>query len=383
MNPIMIIFNINKRLSNLKNFLSCIHLVIIIGFTSMVNISVHGQNLGCNYKAGTFSMTLEGHTTGVGFTSQLVLTDGNGIIKYVTSANNTIFQNVLAGDYIAYGITYQNATHVLNLTVGSDVNLISGCFKTVRVSTKVCDCNNQTGNLTTTLLSNVATKQVNYLLTDGKGTILLIKSTPTFSGNSDGVYNIVTTTHDVNATPTNFENGKNISSVSGSNFEINKVEGFVVCSPPKPKLSITKNAPAKAIVGDNFAYTFKITNVSNTTTTGIAILTDTLAQGLSFEGFGINPALSWTCQSKIIIVNNSAVNLVSCENTSEIPPNSIQEITFSVKSQKTGTFLNQAFIEGGGTIEKVASNKVTTLIEINNDCKEICVPFTIIKTKKQ
>jgi uncharacterized repeat protein (TIGR01451 family) len=382
MNPIMIIFNINKCLLNLKNFLSCIHLVIIIGFTFILSIRIHGQTLGCNYKAGNFSMTLEGHTTGVGFTSQLVLTDGNGIIKYVTSANSTIFQNVVAGDYIAYGITYQNATHVLNLSVGSDVNLISGCFKTVRVPTKVCDCNNQDGNLSTSLLSGSATKQINYLLTDGKGTILLIKSTPSFSGNSEGVYNIITTTHDINGSPINFENGKNILLVSGSNFEINKVEGFIVCSSPAPKLSIIKDAPAKAFVGDNFTYTFKVNNISNVATTGKTILTDTLAQGLNFEGFVVNPTLNWTCQSKVIIVNNSAVNLVSCENTSEILPNSVQEIFFSVKSQKTGTFLNQGFIEGGGTSDKVASNKVTTLIEINDNCKEICVPFTIIKTKK-
>jgi uncharacterized repeat protein (TIGR01451 family) len=326
-------------------------------------------------------MTIEGQSTGVGFTSQLVLTDSNGIIKYITSANSTIFQNVVAGDYLAYGITYESAIHVLNITVGSDINLISDCFKTVRVPIKVCDCNNSDGSLSTSIFSSPTLKQVSYLLTDGKGTILQINSMPFFSGNSEGVYNIITTTYDINTIPTNFENGKNISLVTGNNFAIAKIEGFIVCLPSIPKLSMTKDAPTMAFLGDRFSYTFRINNVSNSATIGKTILTDTLAQGLSFEGL-VDSSFKWSCQSKVIIVNNSAVNLVSCENTIPITPNSIQEISLLVKSQKTGTFLNQGFIEGGGTLNKVASNIVTTLVEINNGCQEICVPFTITKTKR-
>jgi hypothetical protein len=121
---------------------------IVIGFSLFMTTNTFGQAyLACNYKAGGFSMTLERHTTGIGFTSRLVLADNNGVIKYVTGPNSTSFQNVIAGSYLAYRITYQNTTYVPNLTVNENINLVGACYKTVVVRTKVCGCNNDNGNL--------------------------------------------------------------------------------------------------------------------------------------------------------------------------------------------------------------------------------------------
>ena len=78
-----------------------------------------------------------------------------------------------------------------------------------------------------------------------------------------------------------------------------------------------------------------------------------------------------------------------------------KNITFSVVAYKTGTYTNQAFLEGGGILKKlfsekssrqvaivgslnagiIPSNIVSTNIQDNQTCKPICAPFTVIKSK--
>lgn len=375
---------IKKQLkpSSLKQRSRYLLWALVVGFYLTITSCAFGQmQLGCNYKAGTFTMTLEGHTTGVGFTSRLVLTDSSGVIKYVTQSNSMTFQNVVAGNYLAYGITYENAVYVPNLTVGKNIKLVSACYKTVVVPTKVCDCNSSDGNLVSTIYSPSSGEEVRYVLTDGKGTILLIKTEPVFSGNPEGVYNIVPLTYKVGTFPLNFEIGKNIFFVTGENVLIQKSTGFIVCVPQIPILSITKTAPAAAFTGESFNYTLNIKNTGNIATNGVVTVMDTLSQGLSFQATGLATSPNWACQSSIIIINNSTRTLVNCQSTDSISPNTTQNITFTVVAQRTGTFTNQAFGAGGGSIGKIASNKVETIVKDRADCKEICVPVVISKKK--
>lgn len=346
-------------------------------YLTFTNNTFGQSNLACNYKSGTFNMTLEGHTTGVGFSSRLVLTDQNGVIKYVTPVNSTTFQNVLAGNYLAYGITYQNATYIPNLEVGRNISLVSTCYKTVVVPTKVCNCNNDTGNLASSPIDIPVGKTVSYVLTDGKGNIILIRSQSTFEGNPDGVYNIIPITYQQGSYPVNFEIGKNINTVSGINLVVGIATGYVVCLPQNPVLSVIKRAPSTAIVGSAFNYTITTKNIGNTVTQGIVTVTDTLAQGLSFQKTESNSG--WSCQASNIVVGNVVRALVSCQTSNLIAINESQEVVFSVIAQRTGVFINQAFVQGGGSIGLASSNKVQTVI---NECREVCVPLTIKKSRK-
>ncbi|PWK17628.1 putative repeat protein (TIGR01451 family) [Arcicella aurantiaca] len=368
--------------SRIKHDIGYLFWSIMMGFVLTISSPTFSQNrLECNYKAGTFNMTLTGHTTGIGFSSRLVLTDNNGTIKYVTPVNSTTFQNVLAGNYLAYGITYENALYVPNLDVGKNINLVSACYKTVVVPTNICDCNNSTGNFTSLAINIAIGKTVSYALTDGKGKILLIKMNPTFEGNPDGVYNIIPITYQEGTYPLNFEIGKDISLITGINMTIEKATGFVACLPQKPILDITKNAPNAAVVENAFNYTLTIKNIGNTATQDIITVTDTLQQGLTFQKTVSSD--SWNCQSNIVIVNNSTRTLVTCQSSNVIIPNDSQTIIFSVVAQKTGLFINQAFANGGGSIGYSSSNKVQTVVKDKTDCKEICVPFTVIKKTKK
>jgi uncharacterized repeat protein (TIGR01451 family) len=367
--------------SRIKHEIGYLFWVIIIGLFFTMSFPIYSQTLlDCNYKAGTFNMTLTGHTTGIGYSSRLVLTDNNGIIRYVTPVNSTTFQNVLAGNYLAYGITYENAIYVPNLDIGKNINLVSACYKTVVVPTKICDCNNSTGNLTSSAIIIPQGKTVSYALTDGKGTILLIKMQPSFEGNPDGVYNIIPITYQSGSYPLNFEIGKDINLVTGINITVEKATGLVVCLPQKPALAITKNAPNTAILGNAFNYTLTIKNIGNVATQGIVAIADTLQQGLIFQK--IESTGGWSCQANIVIINNSVRTLVNCQSSNVILPNDNQTVVFSVITQNTGTFINQAFVNGGCSIGYISSNKVITVIKDNSNCNDICIPFTVVKNKK-
>lgn len=365
-----------------KNVSNLLSILMVVFYLTVASSAFCQTYLGCNYKSGTFKMTLEGHTTGIGFNSRLVLTDVNGIIKYVTNPNSMVFQNVVAGSYFAYGITYEIAGYTPNLTIDSNINMVSACFKTVVVPIKVCDCNNDTGNLTTTANGTLG-KEVRYVLTDGKGMILLIKTEPFFQGNTEGVYNIVTMSYAVGSTLQNFEIGKNIGQLSGENLSVENSVGYVVCLPQTPILTLTKTAPITGVLGTPFNYSININNTGTITTNGIISVTDTLAQGLSYQSLGNGTTLGWACQSEIIVINNSTRTLLKCQTSNNILPNSSQNITLSVLAQRTGRFINQAFIEGGGSFGMVASNVVQTTINTQEECKTVCVPFVVTKVKKK
>ena len=362
-----------------KTFNLLYWLVAFWVYLTFTNNAFGQTNLACNYKSGTFNMTLEGHTTGAGFSSRLVLTDVNGIIQYVTPVNSTTFQNVLAGSYLAYGITYQNATYIPNLEVGKNISLVSSCYKTVVVSTKVCNCSNDTGNLVSLPIDIPVGKNVSYVLTDGKGKILLIKPQPSFEGNPNGVYNIIPITYQQGSFPLNFEMGKDISTVTGTNLVIGIATGFVVCLPQGSILSLTKSAPSTAVVGRAFNYTITTKNIGNTVTQGIVTVTDTLAQGLTFQRTESNTG--WSCQASNVVVDNVVRALVSCQTSNVIAINESQDVVFSVIAQRTGIFLNQASVKGGGSINTIFSNKVQTVVTDDIECRDICVPITVRKRR--
>jgi uncharacterized repeat protein (TIGR01451 family) len=225
-------------------------------------------------------------------------------------------------------------------------------------------------------------KQISYVLTDGKGVILLVSQSPVFNGNPDGVYNIIPLSYPLGTYPTNLEIGKNINTVTCTNFEALSPVGFVVCANQKPILILVKSAPNTAVMGDIFTYSLSIQNTGNLATSGTVTLSDTLAQGLSFESLKTSSTLGWSCQANVIVVNNTARTLVSCNTSNQIGVNQGQVVNFGVIAQRNGSFFNQAYVKGGLTSHEAGSNVVKTIIVEKEICKEVCVPYAIIKTNK-
>lgn len=177
--------------------------------------------------------------------------------------------------------------------------------------------------------------------------------------------------------------GDNSSSVSNSvTTQINAVS-------PLPTLSIVKLGPTTGTVGVSYNYTFSLANTGTVITNGLITVTDTLSQGLTFQAIENTTTLGWSCQMNTIVVNNLNKLVLSCQSSNAIHPNNVQNITFSVIAYKTGTYINQAFLEGGGQVGIggslkagiIPSNIVSINIQDSQTCKPICAPFTIIKFK--
>ena len=313
--------------------------------------SSYGQ--ACNYKSGTVTMSLSGQTTGSNVSSQLVLTNSSGVIQYVSPVNVMSIANVSANTYQAVAVTYTNSVSP-NLTVGGDINLVSSCSKTVAVPISICDCNNATGVFTVgqTGKTNLPGQTNVYVLTDGKGRILSISNSPSFSNNGNGVYNVYGVSY--TGTVSGLTVGGTINGVSGSCVDITNAVGYVVCV---PELAIVKSGPSVAEKGTNYNYTLTVSNSGTTSTFGTTVVSDTLATGLSFvSGSGSG----WSCSSSTLAGGRV---LVSCTTTTGIAAGGSSSLNLTVVSSVTGTVVNKAWVSGGGDIvAKRPSNPVTTVI---------------------
>ncbi len=323
-------------------------LLLVMGLFFLPTKSLQAQTSTCNFKAGNVTLVLSGQSTGAGITSQLVLTNSSGIIQYVSAANNTTLSNVAAGNYLAYGVTYDASTNP-NLTVGGNVNSVGFCYKTTSIPLNVCDCNNATGTLSASVSGQTAIAgQVNkYVLTDGKGLILAIDNVPTFTGYGNGVYNIYGVSYDGNGTINGLAAGNNISSVSGSCVSVTPGTGYIVCL---PELVVVKTGPATGTVGSNYNYTLGVSNNGVAPTSGEVTVTDELPSGLTFvSGSGSG----WSCTAN--------GQTVICKTSSSISPaNTAPIINLTVTPTQTGSFDNTASVSGGGDNTPFTSNKVTT-----------------------
>ena len=308
----------------------------------------------CDYKVGTVSMNLTTQSTGGNFASKLVLTNSSGIIQYVSAINSYTIPSVGTGTYNAIAVTYNNDSSAPNLAVGSDINLVGSCNKTSPVSIGVCDCNNSTGVFAITQTGQTTQPgQINkFVLTNGKGVISAISSTPNFSNNGNGVYNVYGVSY--TGTINNLAIGGLITSVSGQCVNTTQGLGYVVCV---PELSIAKAGPSVADKGANYNYTFTISNSGTVASSGIITITDTLSTGLGFiSGSGIG----WACTSSTI---SSGQQVVACSSTTPIAAGGSSPINMTVVSTITGTVSNKAWINGGGNIKpNLPSNLVTTVI---------------------
>jgi len=338
---------------NWKSLVGILLLSIILFNKSQAQVS---QAQVCNYKTGTVTLQLSGQSTGANFSSQLVLTDANGIIKYVSAVNNMTITNVASGNYQAIAVTYNNTVSPTpNLVVNADLNTVNSCNKTTANSVNVCDCNNATGIFNVSLAgkTNLSGQVNKYILTDGKGKILAISDVPNFNGFGNGVYNVYGVSY--LSTINNLVVGGLITAVKGDCAEITNGIGYVVCV---PELTIDKKGPSVVDKGANFNYTLTVTNKGTAPTSGTTIIKDTLATGISFVvGNGTN----WVCTSAPIPAPDNRI-VVTCNTSVSIASGASAPVNLTVISNVTGNVSNKAYVSGGGSLVTTVSPSVTTTI---------------------
>ena len=323
---------------------------IIIEILFLPSKCVQAQSGTCQFQIGTITVVLSGQSTGANITSNVVLTNTSGTIQYVSQKNTTSLFNIPAGNYLAYGITYEN-TSVVNLAVGENVNSINSCYKTNAIPATVCDCNNSSGTLSATVSgqTNVSGQNNKYVLTDGTGKILAVNNAPNFVNYDNGVYNIYAVSYDSNGTINGLSVNNNINNVKGTCVSISPGIGYVICI---PKIGVTKTGPATGTIGTNYNYNINVKNIGSVPTAGKITVTDSLPSGLKFV---VATGNGWNCSAIGQIVTCTTSNTLSVGSTSSV-------VNLTVNPSSSGLFNNIVSGVGGGDNTPTPSNMVTTTV---------------------
>ncbi|MCB0556629.1 MAG: hypothetical protein KDD02_23995, partial [Phaeodactylibacter sp.] len=205
--------------------------LLIVQFIWMCTLQT-GFSQACHFTTGDpVALNASGFNNAPGYQQQYVLTDNSGIIQYVSS--NLPINGVVAGQYIAYSVNYNSGGASPNLSVGININAIGGdCIDISEdLLVGVCDCNNSTGDLAFNISGNttIGGYTQSFALTDNSRTILSISASASFSGLSDGVYNVYSINYETLAGVSNYTVGNLITSVTGACIEVSDPLGFVVC----------------------------------------------------------------------------------------------------------------------------------------------------------
>jgi hypothetical protein len=199
---------------------------------------------GCDYESNqTITLTTFGGTNAADETVKYVLTDGNGNILEIN--NSPIFNNIVAGNYIAYAVAYLTSSPPNNFNISQNIiNITASCIDysaayafTVcdNIIAGMCDYNiNQSINLITTGGSSGSTSTTTkYFVTNTQGLILGTSTSSSFLGLPNaGIYFAYALTYENPSTLNNGSVNDNINNTSVTNtcFDWSLPHVFQVCN---------------------------------------------------------------------------------------------------------------------------------------------------------
>lgn len=245
----------------------------------------YGQN-GCNFMTGdSISYTVTGADPGVN--QNYVLTNTAGIIQY--TATSLPIGGVIAGQYQAYTVIYDNSGSAPDLSIGQDINNLSGsacsAISEHPLSIGVCDCSNSTGALTFQLSGEnaAATTTQIYVLTDGQHKIISTHNSSPITGMDAGIYNLFSVVYDNVQTAPNFTAGTAITDIGGSCSAISAPLGYVVCTFDLALVKeVIEPAGLKVEDGEQVTFSIKVYNQGNIDAFDVAIK-DYASSNLSYS----------------------------------------------------------------------------------------------------
>jgi hypothetical protein len=199
---------------------------------------------GCDYESNqTITFMAMGGTNASDETVQYILTDGNGEILQIN--NSTMFNGVVAGNYMAYAASYPTASPPNNLNVGQNImNIVASCidYSAPYIFT-ICDniipgmCDytlSESINLITNGGSSGGTMTTEkYFVTNEQGLILGTSTSSSFLGLPNaGNYFAYVLTYESSATLNNGNVNDNINNTSVTNacFDWSLPHVFQVCN---------------------------------------------------------------------------------------------------------------------------------------------------------
>jgi len=172
------------------------------------------------------------HNSSGTHTQTYALTDNAGQILAINS--NPTFAAQAEGDYEVYAVNYETAEGISNYNVGNNISSVTGdCIYTSSVNFNVCSCNfkSQESIIVNAAGGSIgdADMTIRYVLTDNSGAMLGISPNSAFEGQAEGSYLIYSLAYDTAQGISNLTVGNNISTVTGSCFDLSSSLSIGVC----------------------------------------------------------------------------------------------------------------------------------------------------------
>ncbi len=172
------------------------------------------------------------HNSSGTHTQTYALTDNAGQILAINSSPNFAAQT--EGDYQAYAINYEAAEGISNYSIGNNISSVTGdCIYTSSVAFTVCSCSfkAQEPIIVNAVGGSIGDGDmtIRYILTDDSGAMLGISPDPAFAGQAGGSYLIYSLAYKTAQGISNLSIGNNISSVTGSCFDLSSSLSIGVC----------------------------------------------------------------------------------------------------------------------------------------------------------
>lgn len=192
------------------------------------------QNGDCDYFAGIVNLAVNGYNTDADFEQVFVLTNENNEILQISDMASF---DVMAGAYFAYGINYEIAGGIQNLTEGSLLSdVTAACIDiTAPFYFVVCPspgtCDYEAGDISFSAAGQNTEAEYTqvYLLTDLADNILQISETTTFADVVAGMYKIYGLNYLTDGGINNLSVGNNKMNISGGCLDFSNVYIFEVC----------------------------------------------------------------------------------------------------------------------------------------------------------
>ncbi|WP_077919586.1 hypothetical protein [Spirosoma sp. 209] len=112
----------------------------------------------CDNQAGTITITATSSMTGSNYSHQVIATDANGTILYVSGTSSKTITGVATGSYLVYLLSYENTvTPQPSITVGTNITAVGGACAAIsnQLVYGVCNCPTPSVGGTVTLLGTL------------------------------------------------------------------------------------------------------------------------------------------------------------------------------------------------------------------------------------
>ena len=199
-------------------------LLTLFILNTLIVCNLQAQQI-CHSNDGTISIKNSGFNENIGFKQIYVLANKNDLILNINPNFMTpLFQDLTSGEYLIYGINYEEGRGISGVEVGNHIrNIAGGCLaKSTALPFNICqpgkNCNAPNGYISFSsdnYQQDPDFQQV-YILANEDDLMVDIQYNPTFSNLPQGLYKVYAFNYNKKEGITNLNIGQSVNAITGT-----------------------------------------------------------------------------------------------------------------------------------------------------------------------